>query len=528
MIAASPRRALMALVVLPVLFVAVLFWMRAASLPFWQVFNLDPDYYYLLNGLRLVEGLAPVDVSHPGTPVQVFIALVLWLMHAGAAPAEIVAQVLADPESHLVVVTGALYPLVGLALLGLGVAVWRAWGLLPALLAQSSPFLSMIIAKFGLHPKPEPFLVACACLIVAASVSGMTADRRPMLWRGVLPGLVVGFAIACKIQALALGLVPLFLLVGGRERLVYGGAVIGGFALFTLPAWPSAPLWIDWMGRIVLHSGAYGSGAATLVDPARYPRAVLGLFGSKLIFSLGLLVSLGVLAALWRRWAGEPRLRLLAGLAGAQILTVLLVAKQAAAHYMVPALMLTGPALAVVCSLSVTWGGGRWHRPAWIAVGLLLVGLTAPAVIRQHAELAGWTQAGQSIDMARFQGCAMIDYDSSSSPSYALLRGDLNAQGRYSAQLERIMPPDTYAWFINDHTWWARGFMRWGQRMEITDIAGRYPCLVLRGSQSYTALPTALAQIQGFRLDDRCELGEESVLTMGITCAGTSPAGLAK
>ena len=158
------RRA--ALLILPALFVLVLFVMRGSSLPFWQVFNLDPDYYYLLNGLRMVEGLAPTDVSHPGTPVQAFIAMVLRLMHAGQPAGAIVEAVLNDPEAHLVAVTTVLYPLVGLALAALGHGFLAATGrLAPALLAQSAPFLSMIIPKFGLHPKPEPFLIIAVCLL---------------------------------------------------------------------------------------------------------------------------------------------------------------------------------------------------------------------------------------------------------------------------------------------------------------------------------------------------------------------------
>jgi len=524
----SSRAGTALLALLPALFVGVLFWMRAASLPFWQVFNLDPDYYYLLNGLRLVEGLAPTDVSHPGTPVQVFIALVLRLMH-GTAPAEaVVAAVLADPERHLLWVTGALYPLVGLALFGLGLAVRRAWGVGPALFAQSSPFLSMIIPKFGLHPKPEPFLVIAACLILAASLEGLRAAPADRLRRAVLPGLAVGFAIACKLQALTLGLVPLLLLVGWRSWAIYGVAVVGGFLLFTLPAWPSAPIWVDWVSRMILHAGAYGAGTASVIDPARYPRALLGLFGSKIVFTLAILCALATLAAAWRGWKSDPRLRLLAGLVAAQVAAVVIVAKQPAAHYLVPALILTGPTLALLCALSAgRWPAGR-HALAWGALGLVLVGLSVPAVLRQGHELAGWTRAAQSLDASRFKGCAIIDYDSSSSLPYALLRGDLNAQGRYSPHLARIMPPDTYAWFINDHTWWRRGFMHWTERLDIARVTAAYPCLVFRGSQPGVALAMAPEQIPGFRLDDQCEVGEETVFTMGVTCTGAPPPALAK
>ena len=342
-----------ALLVLPVLFVGVLFLMRGSSLPFWQVFNLDPDYYYLLNGLMMVEGLAPTDVSHPGTPVQAFIAVVLRLMHVGQPNGAVVDAVLRDPESHLVMITTALYPLVGLSLLALGRAFLTTTGrLAPALLAQSAPFLSMIIPKFGLHPKPEPFLIMAVCLVVVAALRALRGEALTDRHAGWL-GLAIGFGIACKIHFLALGLVPLFVLDRRRLFLVLPLAVVAGFLIFTSPAFPSREIWFGWMERMVLHSGAYGAGAATVVDTARYPKAVIGLFGSKIIFTvvfLGSILTLAGYARLRRRSLieAQPLARLLAGLLLAQLFTVLLIAKQAAAHYMVPALMLTGPSLAIL------------------------------------------------------------------------------------------------------------------------------------------------------------------------------------
>ncbi|MDO8606520.1 MAG: hypothetical protein Q7R40_08295 [Phaeospirillum sp.] len=522
-----------ALLALPVLFVAVLFVMRGSSLPFWQVFNLDPDYYYLLNGLMIVEGLAPTDVSHPGTPVQVFIAVVLRLMHPGQPNGAVVEAVLNDPEGHLVTITTVLYPLVGAALAAMGRAFLITTGrLAPALLAQSAPFLSMIIPKFSLHPKPEPFLIIAVCLLMVAALRVARAERLTDRHAGWL-GVVIGFGIACKMQFLALGLVPLFALDRRRLFVVLPLATVAGFLVFTSPALPSREIWFDWVGRMVLHSGAYGAGAATVVDAGRYPKAIIGLFGSKLIFTIVFAASLLALAGYARlRRRGlipaEPLARLLAGILCGQVFLILIIAKQAAAHYMVPALMLTGPSLAILWVLSGKVFPVRSHRRAWIGLGVALGLITIQAVWKQNAELSRWTREAQAFDMSRFKACAKIDFDSSSSLPYAFLRGDLNTQGRYSAKLALLMPTDTYAWFINDHTWWKRGFMQWNRRLDIKEVAASYPCLVFRGNQPYTALPTAVQQIPGFKPDDICEVGEEGVFTWGIKCDGSAPVGLAK
>jgi len=522
------------LLVLPALFVAVLFVMRGSSLPFWQVFNLDPDYYYLLNGLMIVEGLAPTDVSHPGTPVQVFVALVLRLMHVGQPTGAVVEAVLNAPEAHLAVITTVLYPLVGLALVVMGGAFLRTTGrLAPALLAQSAPFLSMIIPKFGLHPKPEPFLIIAVCLLMAAALrvvrapallTAPTLTDRHAGWLGA----AIGFGIACKMQFLALGLVPLFMLDRRRLLLVLPLATIAGFLVFTAPAFPSRDIWFDWVGRMVLHSGAYGAGATTVVDTGRYPKAIIGLFGSKLIFTAVFVASLLALAGyarLRRRGllAAEPLARLLAGILCAQAFLILIIAKQAAAHYMVPALMLTGPSLAILWVLSAKVFPVRSHGRVWLGLGVALGLITVHAVWKQNAELARWTREAQAFDMGRFGACAKIDFDSSSSLAYAFQRGDLNTLGRYSAKLAERMPADTYAWFINDHTWWTHGLMQWNRRLDLKEVAASYPCLVFRGNQPYTALPMATQQIPGFKPDDSCEVGEEGVFTRGIMCDGSAP-----
>jgi hypothetical protein len=234
------------LVVLPALFTALLFAMGAASQPFWQVFNLDPDYYYLTNGLMLVEGLAPTDMGHPGTPVHVFFAVIYRLMHVGEPTGAIVDAVLRNPEHHLRVVTWVMYPLIGLSLVALGHAFLSATGrLAPALLAQGAPFLSMIIPKFGLHPKPEGFLIiAVAWVLIMALrvVKAETLTDRQVGWLG----LALGFGIACKIQFAALGLIPLFILDRRRLFLVLPLTTAAGFLIFFSPALPSLDIFLGW------------------------------------------------------------------------------------------------------------------------------------------------------------------------------------------------------------------------------------------------------------------------------------------
>lgn len=511
-----------ALAVLPLLFVAVLFLMRASSLPYWQLFNLDPAYYYLMNGLLLSEGLPPVDIGHPGTTVQIFVAAVLRLIHPGQSAAAVVEAALDDPEGHLVTVTTLMFPLVGVALYALGAAFRSATGrLAPALLAQSSPFLSMIIPKFSVQPKPEPFIIIASAVLMIALVRTVTTERLRDR-HAVAIGAVLGFGIVTKLHFLAMGLAPLFLLDRRRLFLVLPTATLATMVLCFAPALPSLKSFLHWWGAVAVGSGAYGAGPHTVIDPHLYPHAIIGLFGSKLNFTGTILCSLAALAGYARlRRRGllpaDPWARLLAGLVAAQVFTVLLVAKQPAAHYMVPALMLTGPCMAILWLMSARVFPAPAHARAWTAVALVLVPVQAFGVWRQNAELARWTAEGTGLDMTRYAACAKVDYDSASTPVYALQRGDMDAGGRYSPLLAGRMPKDHYVWFINDHAFWSHGFMQWNRPMDVAQVVASHPCTVFRGDQPDLLLSWLRKTLPDAR-PQRCAVGDETLFTLGIDC----------
>lgn len=512
---------------LPVAFTLLLTAMLMVSLPLWQVFNLDPDYYYLFNGLLVLEGRAPTDLSHPGTPVQVLVGAVLRLMHPFTPTAEIVDIVLHQPERHLLVATLVIYPFVTVALYVLGRSFLRFTGSLwPALLAQSAPFLSMIVPKFSLHPKPEPFLIVAACFLIAAALKAAKADKLEDR-HGVLLGVAMGFGIAVKLQFVALGVVPLLVLDRRRLFLVYPLSTIVAFFVFVAPALPSYEIFLDWWGRVLTHSGAYGTGEASVIDPSQYPRTILKIFGSKIIFTVTIVAMLMVLAAYFRMrrrgvMAANPLARLAVGMILAQVLTVIVVAKQSAAHYLIPALMLTGPNLAVLWHVTAQATDPARHKRVWQGVAVILVALTLPASWKQTMELRQWTTEAQGFDMSRYDGCAKIYFDSSSALSYALQRGDMNSQGRYSPLLAGWMPQDEYTWFTNKHTWWNEGLMWWNQPRELRDILDRHNgCAVFRGSQPWTLPPRVEREVPGLVFDDKCMAGEESVFTVGVTCDGS-------
>lgn len=515
------------LVALPAAFTVLLFLMRDASLPMWQVFNLDPDYFYLFNSLLIVEGLPPTDLAHPGTPVQVLIAATIRFLHPFTPTTAIIDAVMADPERYLFAASNVIFLMVGAALVVMGRAFYRLTGSLwPALLSQCAPFLSMVIPKFALHAKPEPFLVMAVCLMVAVAAEA-TRAARPETRHAVWFGVVMGFGAACKLNFLPLGVLPLVMLARPRLIIVYGAATAVAFLVFVAPALPNAHLFFDWMAKIALHSGPYGDGAATIIDFGRFPRTILKVLGSKLLFTVPLVLSLAMLLAhrrLVRQGDGNPRMaRLLTAVVTAQLLSVLFVAKQPAPHYTLPMVMLAGPALALLWVLSRPLLSAGGHRGAWATIAIVLAALQIPASWVQYRELAGWTAASMGFDMSRFARCGKVFYDTASAKSYAMERADKYVYGHYADMLDARMPKDEYTWYIYDHVYWKKDLVHWGRTIALTDILSRHDCVVFRGNAPYTLLPTIAGLLPAFTFDDRCDFGEETVLTKGITCTGAPP-----
>ena len=89
--------------ILPLITLFLSFLSRWASGPFWQ-FG-DPCFNYYFNALLIIKGHVPVDITHPGTPLQVLIAATIRIFNLGHTAGETVDHALTDPGFYL----GAVY-----------------------------------------------------------------------------------------------------------------------------------------------------------------------------------------------------------------------------------------------------------------------------------------------------------------------------------------------------------------------------------------------------------------------------------
>lgn len=500
----------LALLALPILFLLAELTLRGHSLPYWSWFNHDPNYAYLFSAMHLLEGVSPVHVDHPGTPVQSLGALVLWLSGV-ATPAAVI------PQSELLLtrINSLLLALDSLGLLFLGAVTLRWSGrLLPSLLAQTAPFLSMLALKHGVGVKPEPMLLLAVLLLSAAMFETL---RRPGRFsNAVALGAVIAFGSACKIPFAPLALAPLILLQS-RARLVFiaSGAVF--FALFLFPAYGSLGHFFTWISKIALGTGAYGGGPQTVVD-ASYPHHFVKLFFARPSFLVIWFGGAGWL--LWNRTKGLPLTitgRALLGVLIAQLVQMVLVAKHPSAHYILPALELSGPSAALLWVVSREQGlmvlRPELHRRIFAGLLAALVVVQSVAFIRQDRELRLEQKGVASIDTARdFPGCLRVTVDRASSLVEAWYYNHLTASDRYNDRLAADVKDEVF--FVT----WDSGLQDWHGTVDGQALIARYSCAVIR-SADVASLPGAVAALSPrFHQDDVCQAGSETLLVWGAHC----------
>lgn len=391
-------------------------------------YDQDPAYVYLLNGLGLLKWQVPSHYDHPGTPLQVLIAIVVglrwtlsWIANGFSGPG-VVDGVTADPEAYLAVISAVLLALNAGADYYFGRQVWRTTGSAgQAVFAQGAPLAFWMVAPRLVYASPEALLIAVSLLllgvlmplIVRAPAQQAQADpvpRRIATWAGVLCGVGVATKVTFVPLLCLLFMLPSVALI--RRALAWAGLAL---LICILPI--AKRLWqmVTWFADLIFHSGAYGSGAATVMDPQVVQRgarmltdtfpfffAVVGAMALVLVWrfgkwlarrkraSCGVSMPAGVGPAGMAHDPAAPHAGLRAGAAivAACIVQTAFVLKHPGPHYMIPALPLSfvGVVWLAFCA-PVLWR----TRAARVATAALLpvlgIALTADATQRADAML---------------------------------------------------------------------------------------------------------------------------------------------
>jgi hypothetical protein len=414
----------------------------------------DPDYYYLLSALDLLRWQTIGMFHHPGTPAEIFGAVVLRATQPLTAPETIQAAVLANPDGYLPSIHTATAATIAVALLAAGVAILRTTGRLGlAIWIQCAMFLAPVVAIDSIARfKAEPFLLMAGIALAVVMVSHQRGSGS-QVWQAGWFGMICGFGLATKLTFVSVLIAPFVLLRGFLAKLTFLTALAAGFALWTLPIWDRYDRLRTWTINVSTHTGIYGDGAEGIVDPDSYRRGLAALLSRNPLFDAVVLAAVVVIVwalvrpGRWRLFQQRDDLRTLCAITLSQVIGFALAAKYGefadGNRYLFGAYCLMGVSLWLMWSLASQLSAGPRPVGQWLVRGFVVGAVAAAAiggaraVIDRGRQLAAMSSAYADIDAKvaaawrpEFDDYAVIHYTGLRSPTWGLFQASIYSTGQ--------------------------------------------------------------------------------------------------
>jgi hypothetical protein len=353
----------LSLLILPILLFISARLLRIAQGPYYLNFE-DPSYVYLINSLNVALRYPVGHFDHPGTTVQIIGAVIIRLYHRiSNSDVNIIKDVLSRPEKYLSLINVGLI-LISSAVLFLIVFLTYTLSrnILLSLLIQLSPFVSyQIFYGYKVVASDNLLITASLCFtgILIYYLITVNAGKDPPLRFVIVFAVICGLGLATKISFFPLISIPLILINGVKNKLIFLLLVFVSFIIFVFPAISNYDKFVFWLWNLFLHSGNYGTGSTTVVDFPSFLQSIKSIFLLDPVFAVSYFLSAITLMLIFfitRKNADftdkqKKELKLLLSIVVAVTIQIIAVAKQYRQHYMIPSLILTMLSLSLCASL---------------------------------------------------------------------------------------------------------------------------------------------------------------------------------
>jgi hypothetical protein len=309
------------------------------------LYGVDPEFNYLFNGITLAHLKVHLNaVGHPGTPVQILIAITARVVHLFRPGQSLWDDVMHHPEMYIkaAVYTAAAINAFFLYLLGAGVYRYTK-NLVTALVLQLSPFAFLMTLEVSCRLMPELIMtsiISCWIILIVKMIY-QSPEQRNYKKYSLLFGILFGFSLADKLTFITFFVLPIFLLPGIRFKLRYTIVSIVAFSLFAFPAMLNFHKFTGWVTDIFIHKGPYGTGATGIVDWHNFADNIMIMIRSSV--QLWIPLSATFILALFsiRHNRKDLTVRLAFGIVTVIVLHYVITAKHYAFYYFTPSLLLT-------------------------------------------------------------------------------------------------------------------------------------------------------------------------------------------
>lgn len=466
------RRNLVFLVVPLMLFVLMLF--RVVEIHCYFQGWYDPVYAYLTNGLTFALGSNDIGhTDHPGTPLQLFIALIITIIGWMRGANDLATDVLTNPETYLRIIT--------IALIAINCAMLWMFGLFAykklqnrnmAVVLQLLPLLSFQLFNFMGVINCE-VIISLSSFAIAACI--ILYDRREdgRMKFLVIIAILSALSVATKISSLSIFIVPFFFFEKIRSKAIYLLLSLLFIVLFISPVIGKLGNFTGFIGKLATHTGQYGSGEQKLFDAAIFFQSMRMMVLKELPFTLHLLLlPVGWFVIVKRKITGSLK-RLYLGITLATVFQVIIVARHYGFHYLMPVFALFMPLhgyfwlrffrekIAAVSSRTVS-----------LIVTLLVIGVFTRLIIRNNFEkgITNPVDKTSQIVKSELKGKYIVLSDFNNGAAFiepALKFGysySGNSMKKRYAEILASVYPENFLWNIRD------GYTNWTGSYLSTDI----------------------------------------------------------
>jgi hypothetical protein len=291
----------------------------------------------------------PGMVDHPGTPLQLFSALVIRIANIFRQETLIV-DLLKHPEFYLDAIRSSLIFLHGTFLFLLGYFVHKASGkIIAAIFLQLTPFVSALgLSELG-RLMIEQFFIFQIFLYIIVAYSYIEATESKNVWIDkyvLFFALIGGFGMATKITFFPLCLLGFILLNGIRKKIMFTIMSLASFFLFAFPIFSHWVFFSDWILGMFFHSGNYGDGPSEIINKNEYLNGLVIIFKYDIIFLSIILIMLFTsliyhLPFLKLKRGRDKYYRGLIGVLLSVVVMIILIAKKPTIWYMTPAILIS-------------------------------------------------------------------------------------------------------------------------------------------------------------------------------------------
>jgi hypothetical protein len=425
----------------------------------WYAGGYDPEYAYLFNSLNIATFRLVGHFDHPGTPMQVFGATVLWgkwLINQKSV--SLTEDVISNPEEYLRALNVATAGLSTLAVFLAGLfLLLRTRNIWYALLLQATPFISgFILYNAFSRVTQEATLMAASLFLAAVLVDWLINQKhKDELSFAKTFGIISGFGLASKILFAPLLVIPVLILSDFKSRKRFFLFTISSFIVFTIPIIILYPNMAWWIIKLLIFSGQYGSGEMGLLDTLSYPQHLkwIMLANTRLAVVFTILLIILLLKLIYYKSIKKIYLnksaKVIAAIFFAILAGYLMIAKQPKESYLLPYEMLTGAAVILMLNEILNLKVIQPYRIIILPVIVVLItflninaGLSSKESIYSSDKNSLWQTSWLAMTNAPGKNVLIFAHPASS-PSAALFFGNAYSHWRYSEKI-KLLSPNTF------------------------------------------------------------------------------------